>query len=330
MRAWLSAVALAAACGNGSMMNPVDGSGSPDGSDAGSDAVIPPGWDMLISRPWSLPTAGSEAFKCVRIQVPQDMWISGFKALAPTGTHHSLLTIDPDTTQTGEFNCDPAVGFNGTSTRLLYASGLNTNELMFPQGTAVHIPAGAYITLNLHLLASGDFGIHDTSGVLVKTVDHSQVVHEIDATLAGAKRIDFPADGQDHLVTGGCAAPNTWHVFALWPHMHESGVHSKLIFTENNVSNTVLDEPFDFSAEQVYPMSETVVNQGDLITVDCIYNAGMHTCDYANHGACVPGTCYPDNLCHIPYGESSAGEMCYVAMYKYPAGDAPVYGCGTE
>jgi hypothetical protein len=329
MRAWLSAVALAAACGNGSMNNPVDGSGSTDGSDAGSDAAIPPGWDMLISRSWSLSFGGDEAFKCVRMKVDEDTWISGFKPVAPTGTHHSLLTLDPVTTQTGNFDCDPAAGFDPVADRLLYASGYDTNELVFPQGVAVHIPAGSYITLNLHVLASGDFGIHGTSGVLVQKVERSQVVHEIDATFAGARNINFAADGMDHLVTGGCAAPDTWHVFALWPHMHEAGVRSKLIFTENNVSTTVLDEPFDFSSEHVYPMDETVVNQGDLITVDCTFNAGLHTCTPPD-GACVPGTCKPDGLCHIPYGESSAGEMCYVAMYKYPAGDVPVYGCGTN
>ena len=180
------------------MNNPVDGSGSTDGSDAGSDAAIPPGWDMLVSRSWSLPFAGDEEFKCVRIQVQQDMWISGFKPVAPTGTHHSLLTLDPVTTQTGEFDCNSATGFDPVSDRLLYASGYDTNELVFPQGVAVHIPAGSYITLNLHLLASGDFGIHGTSGVLVQTVDPSQVVHEIDATLAaGLNKVlsqskDFP------------------------------------------------------------------------------------------------------------------------------------------
>jgi hypothetical protein len=323
------AAGLAAACGNSSMMNPVDGDASSGDSDAAPDAEIPPGWEMLISRPWSLPTGGSEDFQCVRIKVEEDTWISGFKPLAPPGTHHSILTLDPVTTQTGNFHCDSATGFNGTSTRLLYASGINTNELVFPDGIAVHIPAGSYITLNLHLLDGGDFGMHDTSGVLVKKIDPSQVVHEIDATFAGAKRIEIPADGMNHTVVGGCSAPYTWHVFALWPHMHENGVHAKLIFTENNVSNTVLDEPFDFTAEQVYPMNETVVNQGDLITVDCTYNAGLHTCSYPG-GACIPGTCESDGLCHIPYGEVATGEMCYVAMYKYPAGDAPVYGCGSE
>jgi hypothetical protein len=308
------------------MMNPVDGSDS-GGSDAGIDAPIPPGWETLISRTWSLPNAGAEAFKCARIKVDHEMWISGFKPLAPVGTHHSLLTLDPVTTQTGNFDCESSTGFDPIAARLLYASGINTNELEFPQGVAVHIPKDSYITLNLHLLDSGDTALLDTSGVLVKTVDASEVVHEVDATFAGTESIDFPADGGDHYVVGGCSAPTDWHVFAVWPHMHESGVHSTLAFTANNVSTMVLDTDFNFANEQVYPMNETVVNEGDLITASCTYNAGMHTCDYAHHQACIPGVCEADNFCHIPYGEAANGEMCFVAMYKYPAGDVPVYGC---
>lgn len=327
MRAWPLAVALVAACGNSSMMNPVDGSGGSDGSDAGSDAAVPPGWDMLISRTWSLPTAGSEAYECRRIKIDQDMWISGFRAIAPAGTHHSILTIDPATTETGNFDCDGSMGFNGDTTRLLFASGLNPNDLTFPPGIAVHIPAGSYITLNLHLLDSGDFGIHGESGVLVQTVDPSQVEHEVDATFAGSESINFAADGQNHTVEGGCNASNNWHVFALWPHMHESGVRATLVVTDaSDVSRTLLDQPFDFSSEKTYPMDDMVMQAGDLISVRCTYNAGLHTCTPPG-GACLEGTCYPDGYCHIPYGETANGEMCYVAMYKYPAGDVPVYGC---
>jgi hypothetical protein len=321
------AFALAAACGNSSMNPGVDGPVGTDGSDAGTDAAIPPGWDMLISRTWTLPSAGSEAFECVRIKFTEDKWISGFKPLAPPGTHHSLLTLDPVTTQTGSFDCDGTTGFSPTGTRLLYASGQNTNELVFPPGIAVHIPAGQYITLNLHLLDTSDFGMHDTSGVFVQTVDPSTVVHEIDATFAGTQSLNIPADGMDHTQIGSCAAPNTWHVFALWPHMHENGVHAKLSATDsNNVSQMLLDKPFDFTAEHIYSMNETVINQGDLIVNQCTYNAGVHTCNYPS-GACIEGTCQSDGYCHIPYGDSANGEMCYTAIYKYPAGDVPVYGC---
>jgi hypothetical protein len=308
-------------------MNTVDGPGSSDGSGAGTDAAVPPGWTMLISRTWSLPSSGSEAFECVRIKVDQDYWISGFKPLAPPGTHHSLLTLDPVTTQTGNFDCDGSTGFDPIAARLLYASGENTNELTFPPGIAVHIPANAYITLNLHLLDSSDFGMHDTSGVLVQTVDQAQVTHEIDATFAGTESIDIKADGQNHAIVGGCSAPSAWHVFAAWPHMHENGVYTRASSTDaNNVSRMLVDAPFDFTNEKIYSMNETVLNQGDLINVQCTYNAGTHTCSYPN-GACLEGSCQSDGYCHVPYGESANGEMCFTALYKYPAGDVPVYGC---
>src|SRR6476661_6672281 len=72
MRAWPLVVALAAACGNSSM-NTADGPGSSGGSDGGTDAAIPPGWEMLISRPWSLDAPGADVSRCARIKVDHDM-----------------------------------------------------------------------------------------------------------------------------------------------------------------------------------------------------------------------------------------------------------------
>jgi len=329
MRAWLLAVAVAA-CG-GSSMNPID---APDtmGSDAAPDASIPPGWTSLIEGHWHLEPAGmngDEIYWCTRIPVDHDMWISGFRALAPAGTHHAILTIDPTSTKTGEFgspDCDSTVGF-GPNDRLIFASGLSTNDLVFPTGIAVHLTAGQYITLNLHLLNSGDFAKTDTSGVLVQTIDQSQVTHEIDATFAGTRSIVLDPGvtpvGPNRYVVGGCSAPTDWHVFALWPHMHQFGTHAKLLV---NGSEVVLDQPFDFTAEKTYPMNETVIHQTDTITARCDYQIPVQTCTYPA-GACTYGTCGSDGYCQISYGESANGEMCYIAMYKYPAGDVPAYGC---
>jgi hypothetical protein len=324
-------VVALAACGSSSMKT-VDGSPMGSDADAGPDANIPPGWTTLIDGHWQLAPAGQngdEIYWCHRMKVTQDMWISGFRALAPPGTHHAILTIDPTTPQTGEFGapyCNSTVGFD-TNDRLVYASGLSTNDLVFPPGIAVHLTAGEYITLNLHLLNSGDTSKMDTSGVLVQTVDASQVQHEIDATFAGTRSIDIPDDGTDHYVVGGCSAPQDWHVFAVWPHMHKFGVHGKLLATTSaNVTTTVLDQPFDFTAEKTYPMNETVIHMGDAITARCDYIVPTQTCTYPA-GQCTYGSCAPDGFCHVSYGESAGGEMCYVAMYKYPAGDVPPYGC---
>ncbi len=326
MRAWPLVVALAA-CGGGS----THGTDGPmTGSDAGPDANVPPGWTMLISGSWYLNPAGmtgDEMYWCNRYQVQQDVYISGFQALAPPGTHHARLTIDPtSTTQTGQFQCDDTIGFDPNA-RLIYASGLDTNDLMFPAGIAVHLKPGDYITLALHVFNVSDTSRMGTSGVLIQTVDPTTVQHEIDATFAGFLSINVKEDGQLHSQQGGCAAPTDWHVFAVWPHMHQFGIHAKLLTTNSsNVTTTVLDQPFDFTAEKTYPMNETVIHQNDLINAVCEWQAPLQTCTYPN-GACIPGTCEADGYCHIPYGESASGEMCYVAMYKYPAGDVPAYGC---
>lgn len=331
MRAWPLVVALAA-CGGGSTQT-IDGPAT--GSDSGTDSAIPPGWTKLISTHWQLSPAGTlgeETYWCNRMMVTQDMWISGFRALAPAGTHHARLTIDPtSTTKTGEFtgaaNCNDTIGFDQNS-RLVYASGLDTNDLLFPAGIAVHLTAGQYITLEVHLLNTSDFSEMDESGVLVQTVDQSQVSHEIDATFVGTRSIVLPVDATDHYFVGGCTAPHDWHVFAVWPHMHKFGVHAKLLADSNNVTTTVLDQPFDFTAEKTYPMNETVIHTGDSVTARCDYIAGpAQTCAYPS-GACTYGSCSdPDGICRVSYGETAGGEMCYVAMYKYPAGDVPAYGC---
>jgi hypothetical protein len=307
------------------------------GSDAGPDANIPPGWTPLITSNWQLTpagttTGGDEIYWCKRMKVTQDVWISGFRALAPAGTHHAILTIDPVSTQVGEWGCDSTVGFDPQD-RLVYASGLSTNDLLFPTGIAVHLTAGQYITLNLHLLNASDNYRMDTSGVLVQTIPQSQVTHEIDATFAGTRSIDIKDDGIDHFFVGGCTAanaqmaagssPSDWHVFALWPHMHQFGTHAKFLV---NGTTTVLDQPFDFTAEKTYPMNETVIHMNDTITARCDYQIPTQTCTYPT-GACTYGSCATDGYCHVSYGESAGGEMCYIAMYKYPAGDVPAYGC---
>jgi hypothetical protein len=324
MRAWVLAVALAG-CGHGPM-EAIDGPNGSGSSDAGIDAPTPPGWTMLISTHWQLSGPGDEQYFCRRMKVPADMWISAFRPLAPAGTHHSVLTIDPTTPQVGSFSCDNATGFDDQS-HLLFASGLQTNDLVFPQGIAVHLTAGQYITLNLHLLDSSDVEEMDESGVYVQTVDPSQVTHEVDATFAGTRTIDLKADGTMQSLYGGCSAPEDWHVFALWPHMHQFGMHTKLnITTTANQTTTVLDQPFVLSDEKTYPMNEMIIHQTDAISTVCSYIVPMQTCTYPT-GACIPGTCEPDGFCHIPYSESSTGEMCYTALYKYPAGDVPAYGC---
>ena len=78
------------------------------------------------------------------------MYITNIMAQVPLGTHHTVLSIMPGTN--GEQDC--TVGTLGMV--LLYASGVGTSPLDFPQGIGIKVAAGTHIHLNLHLYNASD------------------------------------------------------------------------------------------------------------------------------------------------------------------------------
>jgi hypothetical protein len=248
---------------------------------------------------WQIDPGTLNNYKCRRIQVPQEMWITAFRSLSPVGTHHQVLTIDNQDTYVGDMDCSVTTGTLGGE--MLYASGVNTDDLQFPSGVAIHLAAGTWINLNLHLFDAGDQPISGESGLYVKTVPQSEVVNPADMEFSGTTQLTIPNDGQVHTAGGGCLAPHDLHVFALWPHMHQIAVHQKVTVTPSGGSPaTWLDTDYSFNEQKNYPMAEMVAHQGDRIQT---------TCSYVNTGS---GTVY--------FGDSSLDEMCFTGIYKYPAG----------
>lgn len=264
--------------------------------DVGIDGSEEPTWSVLVERGWTL-DALSEAYKCRRIQVPEDMYITGFSAMAPPGTHHTLLTLSPGGTVEGDHDClaqnlDPA---------LLFASGIGTGELLFPEGVAMRLSAGQYVTLNLHLFNATDEVLAHTSGIRVRTVPASQVEHEADMMFVGTTDIAVPGTNQPYKVSGGCTAPTTWHVFTIWPHMHAYAKRQQVsIVRVGGAVESLLDIGYTFQEQKNYPMAERQLDAGDRIEVTCTYQNGTGMTVY--------------------YGDSATEEMCFAGMYKYPAG----------
>jgi hypothetical protein len=271
---------------------------SPPGADASAIAADATAseWIPLVTRSWSL-AANDQRYQCRRIQVAQDMWIGGFRALAPAGTHHAVVSLSKATTPLGDYDCDP--GALASEMQLLYGSGVNTDDLAFPDGIAVHLHAGDYVNLQLHLFDASDQPLAGESGVLVKLVAPATVVHEAEMTFAGTITISIPPDSQPHTASGACTMNRDMHFVALFPHMHRLGVHQSLVATHAGVAATLLDVPFVFGEQREYPIADTSVQQGDRIDVTCTY---------------VNTTGAP-----VAFGNSSTDEMCFTGIYAYPA-----------
>ncbi|HEV7556036.1 MAG TPA: hypothetical protein VGO00_11300, partial [Kofleriaceae bacterium] len=189
--------------------------------------------------------------------------------------------------------------------------GIDTDDLELPDGVAVHVVAGQYLNLNLHLFDATDNPLTGHSAVLVKTIDASQVVNEADVTFAGARMFTPIPVGNMQLVQGGCSIPAgpDWHVFALWPHMHTAGVHQT--DTINEATPAMLDVDFAFTEQRNYNMGTTVLHPTDQLIVNCYYDNA---------------TGKP-----IPYGTGSDAEMCLVGVYRWPVIESNTpYECVTN
>ena len=267
---------------------------------------IPPGYTKLIGRTWTLPAGQADTYKCVRVTIPVDTYVTDIVAQAPAGTHHTVLSIAAGNAAGPDGETDCSVGTLGRP--MLYASGVGTDPLTFPANVGLKVAAGTQVHLNLHLFNATDHALSGDSAILIKTVPTAPPML---AEMVFAGKIQFAvpnnpnmADNTPFNVVGGCQASSAYKLFAVWPHMHQIAVHSKL-----ELNGTVLwDAAYSFNEQKYYRKDpEIQVNAGDQIKV---------TCGYVNHSGAT-----------ITFGDSSTKEMCFTGLYRYPASGGSITQC---
>jgi hypothetical protein len=289
--------------GSGTGGSGTGGSGT-GGSSTGGSGGATSGWTTLIEGDWTLPS-GEEDYLCVLKTLTEDVHVSAFRPLLPPGTHHTVLTLETNPTEPdGSFACD--AGTNGP--HMIYGSGLGTGEFTFPSGIAVPLKAGQQLVLNLHLFNVNQSSLSGTSGIEVTTTSQDQVVHEAQVTLAG-KQEGLVAEPGTTTQYGICTLEDPTTIFAVLPHMHQLGAHLKATATPSGGSPiTLLDVDYSFDDQQYFPVTpEAALAAGDVINVDCTYDNPKSSPVY--------------------YGDSSNDEMCFAAIYEYPARNRTSYYC---
>lgn len=298
----MCAVLAVAACGGASSSGDDDpgpdggGSGTPDG---GSD----PGWTTLIEREWTLGPV-IEDYKCVSMRIEEDTYISAMRAVSPVGTHHEVLTASSTPfAATGPYDCDDAVGLEK---EMLFAGGIGTQDLVLPAGVAFKLAAGTYINLKLHVANYSDDTVTQTSGIAVKAMPVSEVVHEADMIFAGSYKIMLPPTSQPAVVKSDCVAPVTWNIVSLWPHMHAYGTRfHAYVKRSGGAVEELFDVPYAYTEQKHYPMALTL-DTNDALWSECVYVNNTNTT-------------HPPGFM-IEYGESATQEMCFTGLIKYPKG----------
>ncbi|HUH04767.1 MAG TPA: hypothetical protein VML75_22375 [Kofleriaceae bacterium] len=303
-----------AACGNGDGMTPGGADADPNAPDADPNApdadpnapdASPGQYSTLITATWTRPP-GDEDYRCARLTVTEDTYITAFRPLDPPGTHHAVVSLrDTPNAADGEYDC--SVGDLEHS--MLFASGVGTDDLQFPAGVAIKVTAGQQLHLNLHTYNTTDSPITATSGVQVKTIPVAQVQQEAEVVFGGTTTIFLQNNQNTQTVSGGCTFDQDATLLSIWPHMHQLGTHMKVVHQATGGDVTLHDEPFDFNEQLNYSITPTLVQAGEGIRV---------TCSYVNTSG---GT--------VIFGDSSDQEMCFAGLYRYPATGAGLFSCSS-
>ena len=247
-----------------------------------SEPDTTPTWSPLITKSWSLAPGGEKTDDLSIDRLDRDLYVGGIRPIAPPGTHHTLVSR----------------GESITSPNIIYASGVGTNELVFPEGTGLKLTAGTLLGLQLHIFNTTDAMLSGESGIEVLEVDPANVVEEADLILAGPKNLAL-APGQATTQTGTCTATARQSLFALFPHMHQLGTHFKTTLTTGGTARVIHDAPYTFDEQAFLRFDPISLEPGDTITSECTW---LNTTGQT-----------------VTYGESSTTEMCYSIMLRYPS-----------
>lgn len=265
-------------------------------------ADAPPGYGPLISARWDLP-AGANVYKCVRVTVTADTYITSVQTQADSGSHHAVLALADERTggPDGVRDCD--AGTIGTI--MIYAASVGTSPFELPEGIGIKVAAGRQLHMNLHLLNSGDEPRSGSTSILVKSRPTPPPTLA-EMVLAGPVEIAVPSDNLPHSVTGECTATTPYTLFALWPHMHTFATHQMVELVGSGAPSVLLDNAFRFEEQAYYtlaPMRNVVA--GERIRV---------TCTYVNNTGSV-----------VTYGDGATSEMCFSGLYRFPAAGSYEY-----
>jgi len=260
---------------------------APDADPNAPDAD-PTGWETLVAANWTL-APGSEGYICATKTMTEDVYAHVLRPIAPLGTHHTVISIGPPSgPDNPSFPCGAEFG-------QFWASGVGTPALALPDGVGLLAGAGMQLRLSLHLFNASDQEISGTSGLEIQRMAPADVVHTASVSYDGPFAFSIPSNNQPYTATGTAALGDRTLV-AIFPHMHQLGVHFRARMTGPNPV-TLWDDAYQFNSQEFSPLPSVAVTSAQTLETQCTWQN--------NTGS------------PVSWGESSNAEMCFTILMSY-------------
>jgi hypothetical protein len=187
-----------------------------------------------------------------------------------------------------------------------WAPGADENaKETLPSDVGMYLPATGNMRMDVHYNnLTGTKAEEDNSGVEVCAISTPSKFRKNTATVVGLNgNATAPAHMHvDNATTCSVqASMGTATLVSNSPHMHQLGVHAKLVLKQGSMTSVLHDADFTFDNQHAYRMDPLVVlKTGDQFTV---------TCSYTNN---------TDK--NVTFGQNTEDEMCFNFITVYPKG----------
>jgi hypothetical protein len=266
------------------------------GCDSVGSGMEDDGYEVFASMDWEL-SRGEEKYYCIRKTIDEDMYFSGFEALAPPGTHHTVMTVGSVSGPDGLREC---TSYDHQFDGFMFESSSDAGRFELLPGLAARVKAGQQVNINIHVLNATDATLSGTTGTRVKRVEPTEDFELATSVYMGKLTLEIPPGESTHM--GDCQVSDDVTLFGVLPHMHTFGSHMKVVAKSSVMGDQViLDEDFYFdSNKELFPIEEVPMKLGDKIEVYCSYE--NTTGDILRWGQ-----------------DGYTAEMCFAGVYLYPA-----------
>ncbi|MBZ5609914.1 MAG: thiol-disulfide isomerase [Acidobacteriia bacterium] len=189
---------------------------------------------------------------------------------------------------------------------LIATTAPGTNAMVFEPGSAVKIPAGSTLMLQVHYTASGKAATDQSSVGLIFAKEPPQ--REIHNSAFVNILLRLPAGSSNQAVDSAIEFTENSHITALFPHTHLRGKswEYRLIYPDGR-SEVVLSVPkYDFNWQTYYTFAKPIaVPKGSRLEATAHYDNSVNNASN------------PDPKIEVHWGEQTWQEMQYTGITYY-------------
>ncbi len=289
--------------------------GSPEGnaSDLPTPLTFPNGWvlgqpDLVLNmaNPAAVYAAGADIYRCysLKTNLPADTYLNAIQLRPgdPTVVHHVVLFSDTagQSALLDTGNGYPCFGDPGFTPdyKFFGAWAPGSTPAFLSPGTAMLIPKGGYIAMQVHYHPSGtatsdqtQVGLYFTKAPIDKLVNFSIMVNFL---------FTIPAGNSHYPVGYTGPAPATSHLTHIFPHQHLLGVESHTQLVSGSTITPLIDIPnWDFNWQGLYQyLTPIPMKSTDTLQFTKYYNNSVTNPNNPNNPP-VP----------VGWGEQTTDEM---------------------